>query len=229
MDEDSDRRTSVSVLLLVFTDGRDDLLDKTLESADDNLIGPVTRMVIHTDRDPQHVNELSRRYPSYEVCGGSRVGFGGAINRAWSMLRHCDEPYIFHLEDDFTFNRPVPLLSMMSVLAVERDLIQMALRRQPWSAAERTAGGVVEMWPESYIDRQTNGHGWLEHRLFFSTNPSLYRRELMNTGWPTNDRSELEFSEGLFSNPNLVCGYWGARDSGEWVTHIGQQRAGTGY
>jgi hypothetical protein len=219
----------MSVLLLVMTDGRDELLERTISSAEDNLIGNITRAIIHTDRDSQHVSELIRRYPDFEVCGGSRGGFGSAINRAWGIVKHADEDYVFHLEDDFVFNWPLNLRPMIEVLEHRPHVVQLALRRQSWNEAEEKAGGIVEMWPDEYKDCEWNGYQWLEHRLHFTTNPSLYRRVLTRTGWPTGPRSEHVFSDALFSDPLLRAAYWGPRDSAEWVHHIGAQRIGSGY
>lgn len=217
------------IALLVMTDGRDDLLARTLDSAEQNLRGPITRRVIHTDNGMQHRRDLALRYGDWLVIGGKRRGFGGAIDRAWKALEGTPERFVFHLEDDFTFNRPVDLTAMMAVLHSDPKLHQLCLRRQPWNEVEQKAGGIVESWPDAYTER-SNAHGtWLEHRLFFSTNPSLYRLSLTAGGWPTGARSEGRFSEALFTDPEARCGFWGSRDSGEAVCHIGTNRVGVSY
>jgi hypothetical protein len=117
-------------------------------------------------------------------------------------------------------------------------LVQMALRRQPWNAAERAAGGVVEQHPEAYTERRDKaGNVWLEHRLFWTTNPHLFRRSLCRMGWPNVPRSEGEWSHYLLrqgtwdgvAGDDVAFGYWGARDSGPWIEHVGHRRVGTGY
>ena len=102
---------------------------------------------------------------------------------------------------------------MARVLASEPYLAQMALRRQPWNAEERAAGGIVEQHPEDFYDRWTGQHEWLEHRRFFTTNPCLYRRQLLEHGWPEGTESEGHFSIQL-RDLGYSFGYWGARDSG---------------
>lgn len=229
------------IVLLILTDGRLEYLERTIASARENLRGPISRTVIHDDSGiTAYGDHLRSAFPDFEVYStGRRSGFGGAIRSAWSYLARTAEAdearFVFHLEDDFTFNRPVPLAELAFVLDHRPELVQLALRRQPWNETERAAGGIVESNPAAYEERRTGPmfrpmFQWLEHRLFFTTNPSLYRRSLTWRGWPEGAHSEGRFGiELLNENPDAVFGFWGARDSGEWVTHIGDVRAGTGY
>lgn len=221
------------IALLVITDGRRDCITQTLASASEMLSGPITRRVMYDDSgDEIHRGWLRATFPEFEVIHHplGRQGFGGAIRTAWRHLATTPEPYIFHLEDDFTFNHPVPLIEMGRVLDSNPHLVQLALRRQPWNDTERRAGGIVESHPDAYDDcHDMAGHHWLEQRLFFTTNPSLYRSELCQNSWPDCDHSEGVFSHQLMQDAEVRFGYWGSRDSGEWVTHIGHERVGTGY
>lgn len=219
------------IALLVITDGRRDCIEQTIASANDNLKGPITKRVIVNDSgDEGDRLRLMERFPEFEVIHHqTRLGFAGSINTAWAHLRGASERFVFHLEDDFTFNREIPLLSLAQILDREPGLIQLALRRQPWNEAEKAAGGVVEQHPDAYTERLSDDGEWLEQRLFFTTNPSLYRLSLCSVGWPTGTDTEGHFSHQLLADPAIRFGYWGARSSGEWVTHIGHTRAGTGY
>lgn len=230
----------MSIVLLVMTDGRGDCLTRTLAAFDDHVTGPITRRVIHDDSgDPTYRQWLAGTYPDYElVSTPGRSGFGGAIQSAWRhLLAHADERWVFHLEDDFAFHRPVNLADLADVLDSRPYLTQLAFRRQPWNADERAAGGIVEQYPSEYHDQGDDaGREWLEHRRFFTTNPSLYRRSLCEVGWPDGAHSEGHFGlrltrDGMPGVPGeqIRFGFWGARDSGEWVEHIGHQRAGVGY
>jgi hypothetical protein len=222
------------ICLLVITDGRKDCILQAIPSALANLDGPITRRVIHDDSaDPEHREWLQHTFPSFQVMWNpkGRQGFGGAIRSAWSHLGHIPEKYVFHLEDDFTFNRGVPLEELALVLNGNPHLVQLALRRQPWNDTERAAGGVVESRPDEYTERSNDyGMRWLEHRLFFTTNPSLYRTDLIRKHpWPRGPQSEGRFGLELTKSPKVRFGFWGSRDSGEWVTHIGRERVGIGY
>lgn len=155
-------------------------------------------------------------------------GFGGAIQAAWSEI-DSDVDYVFHLEDDFVFNWGVSLELMIDLLAKNPQLLQVALQRQPVNADEIAAGSVVGMHPDWYDDRILDDVPWLEHRVFFTTNPSLYPRNLLDRGWPQEARSEGIFTIRLLEE--RVRGTFallGSRFDAPAVTHIGA-RTGEGY
>lgn len=221
------------IALLVMTDGRD-TVDDAVTAALDMLVGPITELWMHDDSgDSAHHRQLARRFPNFHhVQPAERRGFGGAIRSAWSTLRaESRAPHIFHLEDDFVIGRPVDLDAMRDVLEQRPHLVQLALRRQPWNDSERRAGGIVEQHPEAWADHaDTAGRHWLEATLNFTTNPTLYRRQLLEELWPEGAESEGRFGITLRQKrPEITFGYWGARDSGVWCDHIGTQRVGSGY
>lgn len=226
----------MTVLLVVFTDGRRDCIERAVPSALANLQGlSGTGIVFDDSGDPGYGRWLRESFglDGFHVSPSPvRLGFGGSVRRAWrSLARPFYDPFdhVFHLEDDFTFNGPVDLAGMAHVLDANPHLAQMALRRQAWNDEERAAGGIVESHPTDYVDRVTDGHEWLEHRRFFTTNPSLYRRTLCEMGWPDGGQSEGMFSARLFSDPKARCGYWASRSAGPQVEHIGRERVGSGY
>jgi hypothetical protein len=228
----------VSVVLLVMTDGRDEYLCKSVASALAHLDGPITRRVMHDDTgDDEYRRGLAAAYPTFEhINGGKRQGFGGAIRSAWSHLALGSERYVWHHEADFIYNEPVPINGLIQLLQAYPHLVQVALRRQPWGQAEELAGGVVEQHPAAYTDKSLGKYQWLEHRLFLTTNPSIYRRTLCTLGWPEGDQSEGRFTHQLLRDGSpevdgerVRFAYWGERDSEPWVTHIGHQRVGVGY
>ena len=220
------------VAILVMTDGREEYLDRCIESAHKHLQGPISEWWMHDDTgNEQYRADLRERYPDFtHIALGQRRGFGGAIAHAWDALsRYSKANWIFHLEQDFIFTGPVPLTDMIEVLEDHPHLAQMALRRQAWNEAEKAAGGVVELQPESYVSMQDmRARHWLEHRVCFTTNPCLYRRSTAKLGWPNVNRSEGHFTAYLLGK-GYRFGYWGARNSGIWVEHIGHTRRGRGY
>lgn len=222
--------------LLVITDGRFDCLRRTLASARDHLdLRRFGQSIIVNDcPDPRFghlVDDLTLFGPQHFDLHlrptPRRRGFAGAIRAGWRAVSRAD--FVFHLEDDFEFRRDVDLDAMCGVLAAHPHLAQMALRRQPWNEAERAAGGVIEQHPEDYLDATDGTYHWLEHRRFFTTNPSLYPRWVVDRGWPQTEQSEGMFGISLFADPQVACGFWGQRDDPPWVMHIGHERVGTGY
>jgi hypothetical protein len=224
----------VTITLVVMDDGRREYLFQSMTTIN-RLHGPIVRAVIHDDAgDSGHTQWLRETFPEWEVIStpGGRSGFAGAYRNMWTWVRDHDEsPYVFTTEQDFRFTRDVDLAAMATVLAEQTHLTQLALRRQPWNDTERAAGGVVESRADEYTDcRDVDGHQWLEHRLFHTTNPSLMRRDLFTTHrWPTGPHSEGRFSHEVFTDSHRCAGFWGSRDSGEWVDHIGHTRVGHGY
>lgn len=221
------------IVLLVRTDGRDELLRRTIDSMQQNVIGSISRIVIHDDTgDTDHNAMLQREYPAWDVISGPRAGFGGAIQRAWSVIAReydrCD--YIFDLEDDFTFNRPVDLNEMAKVLDEFPHVQQIALMRQAWNDKERRAGGLLQSIEEHLTETRWSGLHWMEHRLFWTTNPSLYRTSLISRGWPEVEHSEGHFGISLMDeHPDNCFAFWGRKEDSPWVRHIGEHRVGTGY
>lgn len=240
------------VAVSVFTDGRGDYLDETIASFDEMVKLPVGakhwRTIFDDSGNPDYYRRLVDKHgKSWAIISWpTKQGFGGTISRAWRFLSHNLDhgpEFVFHLEDDFTFDRDVEVAAMIHLLETRPYLAQVALRRQAWSPTERHAGGVVELHPDAYIEggidtwndpawpgeRPERGVHWLEHRLFFTTNPSVYRRSLCARGWPDGPQSEGQFSADLFSDPDTRCAYWGRRSDPPWVEHIGRQRVGGGY
>lgn len=219
----------MTIALLIMTDGRRDYIHKTIESASNMLVGPITEKWMHDDSGDQNNRQwLKDQFPDFIHIGdGPRRGFGGAYSFAWRTLReHTKADFVFNLEDDFLFNREIPLEAMAKVLDENPHILQMALRRQAWNNEERAAGGVIERWPDQFNQED----GWISHRMFFTTNPSLYRKSLLERQWPTNKDAEGHFAISLFKeNPKNVSGYWGVKSDGPWCEHIGIKQAGGTY
>lgn len=219
--------------VLIFTDGRDLLLQRTVKSLDDAW-EPMPEsflkvIMIDDSADRLYEEWLELQYgdvPFMEIVHHEqRRGFCGAIQSAWSRV---DTPWVFHVEDDFLFNEPVELTSMIEVLYDNPHLAQMALKRQPWSPEEQRAGDLVNMWPDAYVEHTDGAHYWIEHDLFFTTNPSVYSRELCEWGWPDGPQCESKFARQMVENGKRFA-YWGRKSDTPKVTHIGDDRAGEGY
>lgn len=222
-------------LLVVMTDGRKELIAQTIPNFLENASYPPSRILIFDDSaDEEYSDWLVDHFDhlGHLVCSAvERKGFAGAYRAAWQRLS-ADvtlPDWCFFLEDDFLFNRPVDIQDMIDVLESRPYLKQMALRRQPWNAQEKAAGGVVEHRKREFTEVTDGPHTWLEHRCFFTCNPSIYRRSLTSMGWPQGSRSEWRLTKQLLQKRDTRFGYWGDFASGEHVHHIGVQRNGTGY
>ena len=231
-----------TIAVVVIGDGRDDYLQRCVGSFT-QLDGPITEKWMYDDTgDQAYRDSLGRRYPEFwHINGGPRRGCAGAFQEVWRQVRQDTAArFVLLVEQDFVFQRPIDLYSMADLLDDRPYLAEVALRRQAWNSEEVSAGGVVELHPDWYRDmRDDAGRQWLEQRAFFTTNCPLFRTTLLDVPWP--DSRPGCYSEGTFHHHLMAHGtpevpgdqvtyaYWGARTSGVWVEHIGQQRIGTGY
>jgi len=213
---------------MVITDGRICFHD-AMDSIEDNFDEFDYHLIVDDSLNPKFHTYTDFVYTrggwwgNFEVDHASeKRGFAGAIRAGWEQIPD-DIDYVFHMEDDFVFlNRP-PLTDMIQALEDNTHLVQMALLRGPVNEAEIAAGGLMQVDPDSY---EYKGK-WIEHKKFFTTNPCVYRRSLIERGWPDCSNSEGIFGIELFaSDPSLRSGFWGNGE--QWVDHIGI-RQGTGY
>ena len=225
----------MKLALVTTTDGRRESCAQTFESARLQLgLAHFAQHIVVNDcfEDPTYQDFLRELLPDAFIVPpalGGRRGFGGAIIEAWSRVDD-DVDFVFHLEDDFLFQHAVPLFSMIELLIAEEGLAQVSLMRQPANSEEAAAGGVVAVHPEAFADRVSDGGlRWLEHRLYFTTNPSVYPRWVVERGWPVGSQSEGMFTHGLLAeHPDARFAVLGGRDDEPAVWHIGQ-RHGEGY
>ena len=209
-----------------MTNGRGHYLKQAIKSAEENLIWDFDwKMIVDDSADTQYSTWLSgafgssfQIYPTKEPCG-----FCGSIQRGWNLLPE-DADFVFHLEDDFTFNEPIRIQEMIDILQDNPKLAQIALLRQAVNPAEKSAGGVIQCFSNDFKQREKGNRIWMEHARFFTTNPSLYPRSISRIPYPLED-----FCEGKFSIKLRAAGYrfaiLGKKDQKPKVAHIGEYKA----
>lgn len=232
--------------LVVITDGREGLLDRTLEAFFAKVTPEPTDVVIvddSADADYQRylyaiADDLSGTVDAgvSVLCHSERQGFCRTVNDGWARAgdlagRRESVPWVYWLEDDFVHLRGTDLREIAFVMDREPNLVQMALYRNPVNPDEIKAGGYMNLRPETYERRGDGSTRWWEHRNFWTTNPSLFRTSFARSHRWLDDADE-RFCEGKFGirlmarDDRVRFGVWGAGDV--WVEHIGV-RAGTGY
>lgn len=220
----------MTIALCLFTDGRKDCFDRTIQSLARNLTGNISRwLIINDSTDPGYRKYLDEFYAFEIHHAPERRGFAGTYHYAWQLLAQMSEvDYVASWEDDFVLREPVNLDQLTALLKRQPHLDQLALLRGPVNVEEQRAGGVMEVHPHDFAERCEQGVTWVEHRRFFTTNPSVYRRDLCKVGWPECQHSEGVFTHLRLEDPERRFGYWGPRGR-VLVDHIGTQRVGTGY
>lgn len=220
------RGIDTRVDVIVLTAGRKDYLERTLASFSERVHGDICDRIIQDDSgDPAFGKWLRTTYREWEiVTTRGKLGFTKAIRSVWDVLRaRTGAPYVFHLEEDFVFDRDVNLSEMIEVLRGDPKLAQVALLRGPFYPPEVDAGGIVEQEPRAYEHRD----GYLVHTKYFTTNPCVYSRSLIRKHhWPLTAHSETRYTRQLVSK-----GYRFALmgDGTPWVSHIGEERTNLGY
>jgi hypothetical protein len=206
---------------------RSGYIRESLASLTRNVSGPIVQRVLYSDWGPEHrdtLDALASESGFYVVGPKAHLGYTGAMQALWTYLdRRAQGSYVFSVEDDFLYDRPVDLNSMIEALAADRHLVQMALLRGPYYPREIEAGSVLASLKTPVEQRD----GYVVHRDHFTANPSLFRRSLVKTPWPSGSSSERLFGDRVLREREARFAYWG--DGTPWISHIGAVRASTAY
>jgi hypothetical protein len=228
--------SGASVALVVHSGGapetwedRSGYLLRSLASLAEHVDWPWTQRVIFSDWGPQPALAAIAQEHGYELAGPEvRLGYTNSMRALWKYLRKTDATHLFLTEDDFLIDRDVDIEAMASTLDAEPQLAQLALLRHPCYPAEMDPATILGHPRDAFTERRSDGVAWLEHRRFFTVNPTLIPRWLLAWPWPKGLHSEAVFGRSLFRYRKDVCAaFWG---SGEpWISHIGEVRAATVY
>lgn len=220
----AEERSPDATALVVLTTGRDTLA-ATLASAEESLSGLIGRRLIVVDGSAATAERIAGQHHAWDVERVDGGNYPAAMSAAIDRALGCGQPWIFWLEDDFTFNAPVDISELQAMMQGEPRLAQLALLRQPWFQHEVAAGGVFAAKPGAYTQRK----GFVEHQDHWTQNPMLTRRALLASfEWPKGPSSEKRFGDAIYAS-GLVSGYLGALKDPPRVTHIGIERAGSRY
>lgn len=158
-----------------------------------------------------------------------RLGMAGAVQAAWAWALDAGVDYLLHVEEDFVFTGPVNLDDLVWILDHAPHLAQVVLKRQPWSAEEKAAGGIIEQDPGAYTQCGGMRHSlaWVEHSKIFSLNPCLIPRKVLELGWPSGPLGVG--NEAGFTQRCIQAGYrfafYGQMGDPPVVDHVGVERA----
>jgi hypothetical protein len=213
---------------LEVADERLGYLDRSLSSLEASLTGPIEQRVVYSDWPDEvipRVREIAERYGFY-VAGSGHHGYVTSTQRLWKYLAgRVKADFVFLAEDDFTYLNEVDLMPMMSVLAKTPSLRQIALLREAAYPKEKEPGDHILAWDRTTF---TQVGSRLEHRNFWTMNPSLFRRSLVTKyPWPAGNSSERLFGDSVLADPSARVAFWGTGEP--WITHIGETRAGGPY
>lgn len=234
---DSAREASRTVTIVVHSGGdaaaweeRKGYLRRSLASLNEQVRGPIVQRVLYSDWGAVFRDELAviADEQGFYIAGDGHHGYTGSMRRMWGYLgRRAMGAYVFAAEDDFLYQRQVDLAPMIGVLQERPHLAQLALLREAYYPREFEKGGILGWPPASFTKQHLNGTTWLEHRLFFTANPSLFRRTLTGQQWPNGPSSERLFGDALLKDPAARFAFLG--EGQPWISHIGAVKAGASY
>lgn len=217
---------------LEVADERLGYLERSLSSLAASVQGEIVQRVVYSDWPDEvvpRVREIADRFGFY-VAGSGHHGYVRSTQRLWRYIdSRVKADYVFLAEDDFIYLREVDLGQMVKTLARKSALRQVALLREAAYAREQEPGDHILSWDRESFQLVREGQAaWLEHRNFWTMNPSLFRRDLVaKNPWPTSQNSERLFGDRIFSDKGARVAFWGSGDA--WLRHIGETRAGGPY
>jgi len=190
------------------------------------LIGYFNKLIMMDDSGRADVGAyLNETYPEFTIVHNSEnMGRVVTMAAAWDIVNKMNAKYVFHLQNDFTFNEKVYLDEMETVLNLYPYLAQIALLRQPWNQKETDAGSIyLKDGLHQYTLNQWRDYNWLEQTIRFTDNPALIRASVLKLPYPQDEESEAEFSTTV-RDAGYKCAYWGVAYDRPRVTHIGYKR-----
>lgn len=213
-----------NVVLVMITDGRNELLRKALSSSWKNLAIGTLRRILVDDSGTRAAEDFYQQF-GHVIAHENRQGLAAAVRDGWRTAAAAGAEYVFHLEDDFAFEVEPDVHGMIQALDAHPYLRQMSLKRQPVNATEQAAGGFVQVQPHLYDEHysQLCSATWLEHRVCYSLNPHLVPRRVFAGGWPDdNERGQTSIWNAY---PETRYGIWGTIEDPPRVRHLGTYRA----
>jgi FkbM family methyltransferase len=164
------------VTVVITSCGRQDLLERTLDSFLEFNTYPIAEFIVIEDGDGERNTALGRKYSAHPMrwlSTGRRVGQIAAIDRAYAEVW---TEYIFHCEDDWEFHAPRFIEKSKTILEKNPSILQVWLRgladtnRHPVIHFDLSIAGVKHRLLQHHHDA---GEWGVWHGL--SWNPGLRR------------------------------------------------------
>lgn len=191
---------------------------RLLESLEEHSFGLDHLVFIDDSGSAQTASELSE---FGEVVQTHGQGYNAAMRAAVARGAQENE-HVVWLEEDFWLTDSVDFEDMAIDLDEHPTWAQIVLQRPPYYDTEIQAGGIVQYHQARGKEFHPAGDYWV-HDNFFSGNPSIWRREILQLGWPKGDSSEALQTVKL-----RKLGYKFAMTNAHLCEHDGEH-LGTGY
>lgn len=208
--EDENR---VKIAVISITDGRQEMLVDTIESAFARIRFGAHDVIQHVgvndSGDPDYAAWLDGQPWKIDwTHHPARSGLAAAIRTAWASLDPTVE-LVLHLEDDLWFDRQIRFDEWIEPFRHNRWLAQVCLMRGP-QAPHEAAGILSCMGEVTYV--RAGACRWAEQSRLFSLQPNIYPAWVTRVGWPEHG-GEREFTDRLLKLfPKVRFAYLGWGD-----------------
>jgi hypothetical protein len=220
-----------NICILFFTTSRYEYLIPTMESFNDNVdFGDNNIYKILIDDYPLRRNEdmlnlLVKKYNIDKlILNDENMGYSAAWKKMWEAIPKNTD-YIWHQEDDFTFNKKIDINNLMSLLENKKiQLFQIFLKRN------------IVFETNDYIEKiennkcgedvNINGQNLVLSNHYFNSNPCLYPYWITQENYSGNPQ-ETPIINHL--KQKYIHGYsamLGARNDTNIINHIGMYTQG---
>lgn len=221
------------VLVVVFSTNRYEYLERTLAAFREHVDfgGCLVKTMLIDDypatRDAVRAQTLEDRF-GVDIVVRHEVnkGLGLSWRETWDAIRARPElgDWVFHLEDDAVFRRPVAVREVIEAFAASPDpLTQVFFKRNVCYAPEEDFIARIEAGTlGDDVGGGTGGIGGIgvTQNAYFVAMASVYPRDLVTRFVSEADPHEHTVRD-YFGAWNMTSGMWGSRDAPPAVEHIG--------
>ncbi len=214
------------VAVLFFTTSRYEYLVPMLESFNEKVkFGDIETYKIMVDdyplrRDIDILNQLKDKYKIDKlVLNETNQGYSLAWKTGWSHVPK-DIDYIWHQEEDFTFNKEVEIKDMIETLEkCPTKLTQVVLKRQKWY----DNGDFVDSIESGKLGEELefDGKKVVIHQTYFNSNPCLYPRWILDEEYSQNPQETVIVYHLKKKYPDRYSAIYGGRKDEAYIKHIG--------
>jgi hypothetical protein len=170
-------RKPAEITVVITSCGRQDLLERTLDSFFEYNTHPIRAFIVMEDGEAEKNRLLAAKYRQYDfrwLSTGKRIGQIPAVDAAYENV---DTEFLFHCEDDWEFTAPGFMEKSLAVLEANPCILQVWIRslhdtnNHPVTDYLLFAGDVPYrlLQPGHHTEKWGTWHG-------FSFNPGLRRR-----------------------------------------------------
>ena len=224
----------VKITILFFSTSRYEYLEPMLESFHSNVDfqGTDIHKILMCDyplrRDSERLYKLKKLYGIQDiVLNEDNLGYSLAWKKAWNLVPE-DTDFIWHQEEDFTFNKQVRVKDILPIFENSPiPLTQIVLKRQRWFPTR----DFIESIETGKIGRQiqctdTLNSNIIIHQHYFNSNPGLYPMWITKENYPHSPQESVIVGHLKQKYPDKYSCILGKIDDPPLIKHIGLYNQG---